>query len=179
MAQLKGKDLIVANTSNVKEMKNGRPMNVQLVEGTVEANLVNGIIVTLGPVVPGESEEMDHVFPATVLPAKDVNTAVKAGTAYVIVAPEIMVEQAQKIDGHIGLFRLSKDEVYTAYQLSVHDRMEYSSNHPMVKDEQKAGAVITTRTMATGIVAKPGENVITMAGVYENSISMVKIELGL
>ena len=172
MAQLKGKDLIVANTSNVKEMKNGRPMNVQLVGGTKETDLVNGIIVTLGEVVPGASEEMDHVFPATALAAKDVAAAVQAGKAYVIVAPEIMVEQAQKVDGHIGLFRLSKDEVYTAYQLSVHDRMEYSSNHPMAA----AGKTITTRTMATGIVAKPGENVIAMAGVYENSITMKKVE---
>lgn len=172
MAQLKGKDLIVANTSNVKEMKNGRPMNVQLVEGTAEANLVNGIIVELGAVVPGETEEMDHVFPATVLAAEKVAAAVQAGTAYVIVAPEINLEQAQKIDGHIGLFRLSKDEVYTAYQLSVHDRMEYCAEHPMVE----AGTVITTRTMATGIVAKPGEGVIAMVGVYDNSIVMKKIE---
>ena len=171
MAQLKGKDLIVANTSNVKEMKNGRPMNVQLVEGTVEANLVNGIIVTLGEVVPGETEEMDHVFPATALSADAVAAAVQAGKAYVIVAPEIMVEQAAKVDGHIGLFRLSKDEVYTAYQLNVHDRMEYSANHPMAA----AGKVITTRTMATGIVAKPGTTIV-MAGVYDNSIEMKKVE---
>ena len=172
MAQLKGKDLIVANTSNVKEMKNGRPMNVKLVEGTVEANLVNGIIVTLGEVEPGASEEMDHVFPATALAASAVAAAVQAGKAYVIVAPEIMVEQAAKVDGHIGLFRLSKDEVYTAYQLSVHDRMEYCAEHPMAG----AGKVITTRTMATGIVAKPGENVIAIAGVYDNSIVMKKVE---
>lgn len=156
--------LKVANTSNVKEMKNGRPMNVKL----VGADLENCVIVTLG--AAGEGED-DHVFTvAKVLTPGEVDTAVKAGTAYLVVAPEIMVEEARKTDGHIGKFRFTNGEVYTAYQLQPHDRIEVSSSHRYATG---AGKVISTRPMAMGMVLNPD------GGLYEGAkLQMIKIELG-
>ena len=157
--------LIVANTSNVKEMKNGRPMNVKL-EG---ADLENCVIVTLSE-APVDENENDHVFVGTVLAAGEVAEAVANGTAYLVVAPEIMVEEARMTDGHIGLFRLEAGEVYTAYQLHAHDRIEVSSTH---RYAAKTGKTISTRPMATGVIVDPA------GALYEGSkLSMIKIELG-
>ena len=47
--------LIVANTTNVKEMKNGRPMNVQI----PEADMPNCSVVKL---VASQKGELYHVF---------------------------------------------------------------------------------------------------------------------
>ena len=155
--------LKVANTSNVKEMKNGRPMNVKL-EG---ADLENCVIVTLAE-APVDENENDHVFVGTVLEASAVAAAVKAGTAYLVVAPEIMVEEARMTDGHIGKFRFEKGGVYTAYKLNPHDRIEVSSTHRYATG---AGRVISTRPMATGLVIAPNGE------LYEGSkLSMIKIE---
>ena len=156
--------LFVANTSNVKEMKNGRPMNVKL----VGADLENCVIVTLGAAGTGEN---DHVFSvAKVLTPAEVDAAVKAGTAYLVVAPEIMVEEARMTDGHIGKFRFENGGVYTAYKLNVHDRIEVSSSHRYATG---AGKTISTRPMAMGMVLNPN------GGLYEGAkLSMIKIELG-
>ena len=161
-------DLIVANTSNVKEMKNGRPMNIQLAEG--EGEQANCIIVTLGAVL--DDKAGDHVFVATVLEEKKaIEDAVAAGTAYVVVAPEIMVEEARMTDGHIGLFRLEEGEVYTAYQLHKHDRLEVSSNHPLAT--LKVGTEISRRPMASGLVMQP----VVSGALYDGAkLEMVKIE---
>ena len=158
-------ELKVANTSNVKEMKNGRPMNVKLVGEGLE----NCVIVTLGAAGEGEN---DHVFAvAKVLAAGEVDAAVKAGTAYLVVAPEIMVEEARKTDGHIGKFRFEEGGVYTAYQLSLHDRIEVSSTHRYGQEGEEAGTVISKRPMATGLVIAPS------GALYEGSkLEMVKIE---
>ena len=154
-------ELKVANTSNVKEMKNGRPMNVKL-EGE---GLENCVIVTLGAAGKGEN---DHVFSATVLAAGAVADAVEAGTAYLVVAPEIMVEEARMTDGHIGKFRFEAGGVYTAYKLSKHDRIEVSSTHRYAAG---AGTEISRRPMATGLVIDP------TGALYEGSkLEMVKIE---
>ena len=157
-------ELKVANTSNVKEMKNGRPMNVKLVGEGLE----NCVIVTLGAAGTGED---DHVFSvAKVLTPAEVDAAVKAGTAYLVVAPEIMVEEARMTDGHIGKFRFENGGVYTAYKLNVHDRIEVSSTH---RYATKAGKTISTRPMATGVIVDPA------GALYEGSkLSMIKIELG-
>ena len=155
--------LIVANTSNVKEMKNGRPMNVKLVDEGLE----NCVIVTLAA-APVDNGENDHVFVGTVLEAGAVAAAVKAGTAYLVVAPEIMVEEARMTDGHIGLFRFEKDGVYTAYQLHAHDRIEVSSTHRYATG---AGTEISKRPMATGLIIAPDGQ------LYEGSkLEMIKIE---
>ena len=157
-------DLIVANTSNVKEMKNGRPMNIRLEGAEKQPNCV---IVSLGTVV--DKGEGDHVFKATVLKEKKaIEDAVAAGTAYVVVAPEIMVEEARMTDGHIGLFRLEAGEVYTAYQLQPHDRIEVSSTHRYATG---AGKEISRRPMAMGMVLNPA------GGLYEGAkLEMIKIE---
>ena len=165
-------ELKVANTSNVKEMKNGRPMNVKL-EG---ADLENCVIVTLGAAGTGED---DHVFTVEkVLAAGEVDAAVKAGTAYLVVAPEIMVEEARMTDGHIGKFRFEDGGVYTAYKLNVHDRIEVSTKHRYFSG---AGKTISTRPMATGLVISPAAIVEDTAKMelYEGSkLEMKKIELG-
>lgn len=133
-------ELIVANTTNVKEMKNGRPMNVQI----PAADMPNCSVVKL---VAAQSGELDHVFTVEPLTTKkDIEDAIAADLAYVIVAPEIMVEEARRTDGHIGKFRFKKDAVHTAYKLSKHDRLEVSANHPLalVSDMK----VVSTRNMA-------------------------------
>ena len=155
-------ELKVANTSNVKEMKNGRPMNVKLVGEGLE----NCVIVTLGAAGKGED---DHVFTVTkVLAANEVAEAVANGTAYLVVAPEIMVEEARMTDGHIGKFRFENGGVYTAYKLNKHDRIEVSSTHRYAKG---AGTEISKRPMATGLVIDPA------GALYEGSkLEMIKIE---
>ena len=140
-------ELKVANTSNVKEMKNGRPMNVKLEDEGLE----NCVIVTLAE-QPVDNGENDHVFVGTPVAAAGVAAAVEAGTAYLVVAPEIMVEEARKTDGHIGLFRFEKGDVHTAYQLSMHDRLEVSANHHALGLGAK---VISTRKIAQGLVLQP------------------------
>lgn len=159
------KELKVANTSNVKEMKDGRPQTVMFT--TEQAvDLPNCTIVTLGAVK--DEAELDHVHAVTVLDAEAVAEAVAAGTAYVVVAPEIMVEEARRTDGHIGLFRFQPDETYTAYKLQKHDRLEVSANHPMAA----AGTVISTRKMAKPLIMAPVKN-----QMYDDAqIEMKKIE---
>lgn len=107
--------LFMCNTSNIHEMKFGRPQTVLNNE-----ERPNGVIVTLGATQEATSRELDHCHAVT----EGALTAV-AGK-YIIVAPEINAQQYRKIDGQIGKFVLEADETYTAYQLSVLDRIEYS-----------------------------------------------------
>ena len=164
--------LYVANTSNVKEMKNGRPMNVK-----VAAELPNCAIVELGEAGEGV---LDHVFATE---RKTLKQA-KAGM-FVVVAPEIMVEEARKTDGHIGKFRLAKDEVYTAYELNLHDRLELSEayfteagiDHAALKAGDEIAEtnlrVVSVRHMATGAIIKPNA-----AELYTGAqIKMIKVEI--
>ena len=147
MAQLKGKDLIVDNTTNVKEMKNGRPMNVRI----AGEDLPNCTIIKLGERETGVN---DHVYAATVVESIAANE-LEHGLIYVVVAPEIMVEEARRTDGHIGLFRFTKGQVYTAYQLSKYDRLELAAEHPQVG----LGTKISERDMAEAmyLVEAPAE----------------------
>ena len=105
----------MCNTSNIHEMKFGRPQTVLNKE-----ERPNGVIVTLGTTQEAVSRELDHCHTVT----EGALTAV-AGK-YIIVAPEINAQQYRKVDGQIGKFVLEADETYTAYQLSVLDRIEYS-----------------------------------------------------
>ena len=156
-------ELKVANTSNVKEMKNGRPVNVKLGE-----EVENCVIVELVAVV--DNGENDHVFTTKILAAGEVDKAVKDGTAYLVVAPEIMVEEARMTDGHIGKFRFEVGGVYTAYQLNVHDRIEVSTDHRYFNG---AGKTISSRPMATGVIISP----LQTGALYEGSkLQMKKIE---
>ena len=106
--------LFMCNTSNVHEMKFGRPQTV-LVEG--KDALPNGVIVTLGATKEGTARELDHVHGIT----EGALTAV-AGK-FIVVAPEINAQQYRTIDGQIGKFALEVGETYSAYQLSVLDRI--------------------------------------------------------
>ena len=158
MAQLKGKDLLVANTSNVKEMKNGRPMNVK----APAADLPNCTIVKLG--AAGEGVE-DHVYTVTVVEGSIAAEDLTAGLIYVMVAPEIMVEEARRTDGHIGLFRFEEGQVYTAYQLSKHDRLELAEGHPAIA----LGTEVGERQMAEAMY-------LLAAGDKQAAIKMIKVE---
>ena len=112
--------LLMANTSNVKEMKNGRPESVLLktAAGKTEGTLPNCAIVSVGDVVEG-----DHVREAKAL------AATNAVGKFVVVAPEINVEQYRMIDNDIAKFALEAGEVYTAYELQVRDRLEFSAEY--------------------------------------------------
>lgn len=162
--------LIVANTSNVKEMKNGRPMNVEIPAVAEKDNhqLANCMIVELLAVK--DAKENDHVYTTRVLTTKEtIDAAIKAGTAAVVVAPEIMVEEARKTDGHIGLFRFVPGDVHTAYKLEKHDRLEVSAEHMLAK----AGytPVSTRATLAAGVIMSPDGSAFNGA-----ELAMQKIE---
>ena len=110
--------LLMANTSNVKEMKNGRPESVLLKAKDSEKVLPNCAIVSVGDVVEG-----DHVREAKAL------AATNAVGKFVVVAPEINVEQYCMIDNDIAKFALEAGEVYTAYELQLRDRLEFSQDY--------------------------------------------------
>ena len=109
--------LFMCNTSNVHEMKFGRP---QTVLNDVERP--NGVIVTLGATKEGQGQarELDHCH------AIEEGALTSVAGKFIVVAPEINVQEYRKIDGQIGKFVLEVGETYTAYQLSVLDRLEYS-----------------------------------------------------
>ena len=112
--------LLMANTSNVKEMKNGRPESVLLKDktGKTEGTLPNCAIVSVGDVVEG-----DHIREAKAL------AATNAVGKFVVVAPEINVEQYRMINNDIAKFALEAGEVYTAYELQLRDRLEFSQDY--------------------------------------------------
>lgn len=111
--------LLMANTSNVKEMKGGRPQTVLL-----EETKPNCTIVTLGNTMEGTSRELDHVHSVEFL-----TSVSEVVGKWVIVAPEINVQQYRKIDNQIGKFVLEPNETYTAYELQELDRLEYSEGY--------------------------------------------------
>ena len=112
--------LLMANTSNVKEMKNGRPESVLLKDktGAAVGALPNCAIVSVGDVVEG-----DHIREAKAL------AATNAVGKFVVVAPEINVQQYRMIDNDIAKFALEAGEVYTAYELQLRDRLEFSAEY--------------------------------------------------
>ena len=174
--------LLMANTSNVKEMKNGRPESVLLKDktGKTEGTLPNCAIVSVGDVVEG-----DHVREAKAL------AATNAVGKFVVVAPEINVEQYRMIDNDIAKFALEAGEVYTAYELQLRDRLEFSAEYfatvPSVgqtvniADNGKLTAaaesdggclkVISVREQRMPMVVLPNGTMMT------SSIKMVKVEV--
>lgn len=105
----------MCNTSNIHEMKFGRPQTV-----LNDQERPNGVIVTLGATKEAEARELDHCHGV-------VESALDSVVGkFIIVAPEIIAQQYRKIDGQIGKFSLEADETYTAYMLSLYDRIEYS-----------------------------------------------------
>ena len=112
--------LLMANTSNVKEMKNGRPESVLLKAKDSEKVLPNCAIVSVGDVV---TEQGDHIREAKAL------AATNAAGKFVVVAPEINVQQYRTVDNDIAKFALEAGEVYTAYELQLRDRLEFSEEY--------------------------------------------------
>ena len=172
--------LLMANTSNVKEMKNGRPESVLLKDktGATEGALPNCAIVSVGEVVEG-----DHVREAKAL------AATNAVGKFVVVAPEINVQQYRMIDNDIAKFALEAGEVYTAYELQLRDRLEFSQDYfatlPNVGQtvniadngkltaatEQGCLKVISVREQRMPMVVKPN------GAMMPASIKMVKVEV--
>ena len=107
--------LFMCNTSNVFEMKFGRPQTV-----LNEEERPNGVIVTLGDTKEATSRELDHCHAITDGALESVEGA------FIVVAPEINAQQYRKVDGQIGKFVLEAGETYSAYKLSKLDRIEYS-----------------------------------------------------
>lgn len=130
--------LFQCNTSNVHEMKFGRPQTV-----LNEAERPNGVIVTLGATQESVARELDHCHSIS----EGALTAV-AGK-FVVVAPEINVQQYRKIDGQIGKFVLEAGETYTAYQLSVLDRLEYSDAYFVDAAELEVGDKVNVQAKGT------------------------------
>ena len=109
------KKLFMMNTSNVHEMKFGRPQTV-----LNDAERPNGVIVKLGATKEATARELDHVH------AIEEGALTSVAGQFIVVAPEINVQQYRTIDGQIGKFVLEVGETYTAYMLSKLDRLEYS-----------------------------------------------------
>ena len=137
--------LFQCNTSNVHEMKFGRPQTV--LNDKVRPN---GVIVTLGATQESVARELDHCHSIS------EGALEKVVGAFVVVAPEINVQQYRTIDGQIGKFVLEADETYTAYMLQKHDRLEYSDAYfdavPAVGDKVnvKAGEGLAPRFSVGG-----------------------------
>ncbi len=113
----------MCNTSNIKEMKYGRPQTVMF-EGV--DSQANGIIVDLGDTMEGANgRDHDHVHKIEV--ANLEATAVIG--KWIVIAPEINVEQYRRIDNQVDNFDLEPNTTYSAYQLQKHDRIEYSDGY--------------------------------------------------
>ena len=133
----------MCNTSNIHEMKFGRPQSVIL-----EAEMPNGVIVTLGAVQ--DDKEGDHLHSATLVAGASV-----VGK-FIVVAPEINAQQYRTIDGQIGKFVLEAGEAYSAYMLQKHDRIEYSDAY-FAGDLPKKGDKLNPK-------AKDGNGAVFAAG---------------
>ena len=112
----------MCNTSKIKSMKLENPKTVMF-EGEDKPN---GTIVTLKATQEKtKGREYDHVHEVEFLTSETDAVAGK----YIIVAPEINVEQYRLIDNQIAKFVLEADETYAAYRLQVGDRIEYTDGY--------------------------------------------------
>lgn len=112
----------MCNTSKIKSMKLENPKTVMF-EGEDKPN---GTIVTLKATQEKtKGREYDHVHAVEFLTSETDAVAGK----YIIVAPEINVEQYRLIDNQISKFVLEADETYAAYRLQVGDRIEYTDGY--------------------------------------------------
>ena len=112
----------MCNTSKIKSMKLENPKTVMF-EGEDKPN---GTIVTLKATQEKtKGREYDHVHAVEFLTSETDAVAGK----YIIVAPEINVEQYRLIDNQISKFVLEADETYAAYRLQVGDRIEYTEGY--------------------------------------------------
>ena len=111
----------MCNTSKIKSMKLENPKTVMF----TGEDKPNGTIVTLKETQEKtKGREYDHVHAVEFLTS--VN---EVAGKYIIVAPEINVEQYRLIDNQISKFVLEADETYAAYRLQVGDRIEYTDGY--------------------------------------------------
>ena len=121
-------EIFICNTSNIDSMRHGRPQTVMLKEGNIptalQGKLPNGPIVKLLTTQETQTTpELDHVHSVGTI------GAIGAGGAlgkFIIISPEIRVEQYRRIDNSIAGHMLVANETYTAYELGKLDRIEYS-----------------------------------------------------
>ena len=130
-------EILICNTSNIDSMRHGRPETVMIeelnVQPAAQGKLPNGAIVTLGDTKEKSGKELDHVRAVSVVgTGEDAALGFTAGTAagrFIIVSPEINVEQYRRIDNSIANHMLVLNETYTAYELALRDRIEYSQDY--------------------------------------------------
>lgn len=124
---LKKDEIFICNTSNIDSMRHGRPETVMFEANQIVADkpVHNGVIVALGGTKQtSERLEMDHVREVAT-----VGTDSAAAGKFIIVSPEINVEQYRRIDNSIANHILLAEETYTAYELQLRDRIEFSEAH--------------------------------------------------
>ena len=140
--------LFMCNTSNVKEMEIGRPQTVMFDGEEVKPN---GSIVTLGDTVEKtKGRAYDHVHAVTFGEAETVEGK------FIIVAPEINVEEYRTIDGQIGKYVLEAGVTYSAYQLQKLDRIEYTDAYFVSPEDLEVGD--TVKINAQGKFEKEDSN---------------------
>lgn len=171
------KKYLVANLVNVKETFVGRG---QSVEHTAE--MPNGALVHLGELKAGET----HI-------RKAVATKVEGELPFIVAEPEINAAEYTRMDKQLGGFRLKANKPHVAWQLNLHDRIEYSSDFfqdtPAVGDIYEiayAGAQFgAKKPSATGFVfkvveVKPAVHPVAYSATYEllpTAYNMIKVEV--
>ena len=114
---------MACNTSNIKEMKYGRPQTVMFTGVDSQAN---GIIVDLGETMEGTNgRDYDQCHKSDVADYTSTSVIGK----WIVIAPEINVEQYRRINDRLDNFELEADTTYTAYQLQKYDRIEYTEDY--------------------------------------------------
>lgn len=152
--------LLMCNTSNVHEMKFGRPQTV-----LNEVERPNGVIVDLGATKEtATARELDHVH---AISEGAMETVVGK---FIVVAPEINVQQYRKIDGQIGKFVLEAGETYSAYELRKLDRMEYSEGYFMNAAALKVGDKVNVQVKGTN-----GERFVKASGGCLRIVTIVDL----
>ena len=151
--------LLMCNTSNVHEMKFGRPQTV-----LNDAERPNGVIVTLGDTQEKKGRELDHAH------AISEGALTEVAGKFIVVAPEINVQQYRKIDGQIGKFVLEAGETYTAYELRKLDRIEYSEGYFMNASALVVGDAVNVQTKGTN-----GERFVKAVGGCLRVVSIVDL----
>ena len=143
---------MACNTSNIKEMKYGRPQTVMFADQPTKPN---GIIVALGDTMEGTPQNdrsLDHVHKIEVTDL----TANQVIEKWIVIAPEINVEQYRRIDGRLDNFELEANTTYSAYQLQKYDRIEYTEEY--FEDASLVNVGDFINIAASGEFTKTGAN---------------------
>ena len=128
LKQFGANEVFICNTSNIDSMRHGRPQTVMIEQ---DMNLKNGAIVTLLETKETSADSkpgniLDHVHGISVVEQTEV-----VGK-FIIIDPEINVEQYRRMDNSLAAFgdkTLEQNATHTAYELQKRDRIEYSQAH--------------------------------------------------